>query len=202
MRYNVRVMPEMPIPEPTSSDHDLVALVHEAKDGDKNAFGKLFTIFYAPVYRYVFYRVGARDEADEITQEVFLKAYKAFSGYDPARAPSPLSYFYTIARHVIIDRKRKDRTIIIEPEQWAMVPDNLSSSPEDDAVRSEEGKVLYAALWELSGDMREAIVLRFMGGLAGREVAHVMGKSEESVRALQSRGIRILRTKLDNLWKH
>ncbi len=177
---------------------ELRAIIVRAKEGEKEAFGVLYSRFFTPLYRYVLYRVGSRGDAEELTQEVFLKAYAAFGRYDADRATTPLPYFFTIARNAIIDWRRKQRTLVLEPDLMHTFSDD-QPLPDGVAIRAEDANALYRALDKLSEDMREALLLRFMGGLSGREVADQMGKSEDAIRQLQSRAMRILKEKLGEI---
>ena len=171
---------------------DMQAIIAKAKDGDKDAFGVLYQEFYTPVYRYIYFRVSSKDEAEELAQDVFVKAMNAFTRYE-ARTNTPLPYFYTIARNTVIDWQKKKRGVHVDQEMFMEIADDTSKTDKQ-AVVSEELVALKKALQELPEDQREALELRFFNDLSGREVAQVMGKSEESVRQLQSRGMKALKS--------
>ena len=159
--------------------------------GDREAFGLIYEEYFTPVYRYVLFRVRSKEDADELTQEVFLKALGAFARYE-AKRENPLPYFYTIAKNAIIDRGKKQKAVVIEDEMLMQVPDD-GERTDAAAHRREELAVLQRSLAVLPEDQREALELRFMGDLSGRDVARVMGKTEEAIRQLQSRGLRALK---------
>ena len=114
-----------------SDSDDLQTIVEQAQKGNKEAFSKLYELYFTPVYRYVYFRVKSQTEAEDLAQDIFLKAYSSFSKYVPTRATSPvqselhsqsrssseivaatrspLPYFYTIARNTLIDYRRKKK---------------------------------------------------------------------------------------------
>jgi len=170
---------------------ELRALIVRAQQGDKNAFGSLYEFFYTPIYRYIYFRVRSKDDAVELTQEVFMKAFTAFARYE-SRTDTPLPYLYTIARNIVIDRGKKKHTVEVDEEVFANISDD-SMNLERDAINAEESDAMKRAMQLLPEDQREALELRFALGLSGREVAETMGKTEEAVRQLQSRGLKSLR---------
>lgn len=170
---------------------DMADLVAKAVAGDKYAFGVIYQEYLTPVYRYIFFRVKSREDADELTQEVFLKALGAFARYE-AKRENPLPFFYTIARNTVIDWQKKKKTVDVDDEVFHNIEDE-GMKTDQFAILGEEIGALRVAMKELPDDQREAIELRFMGELSGKEVADMMGKSEDAVRQLQSRGLRALK---------
>lgn len=165
--------------------------VARAKGGDREAFGVLYARFFTPVYRYIFVRVGNPSDADEIAQDVFLKSLAAFVRFE-ARGDSPLPYFFTIARNLIIDRSRKKRW---EPEDPAVLDRERAAgdNPSGDAMRREDAEQLRAAIEILPESEREAVTLRFLSELSYKEIAATTGRSEDAIRQSVSRGLRSLR---------
>ncbi len=176
---------------PGHTPEEMAQIVARAIAGDREAFGAIYEEYFTPVYRYVLFRVRSKDDADELTQEVFLRALGAFARYE-AKRENPLPYFYTIAKNAIIDRGKKQKAVAMDGEILAQVPDDVART-DDQAIEREEFSALHRSLARLPEDQREALELRFMGELSGRDVARLMGKSEEAVRQLQSRGLRALR---------
>lgn len=176
---------------PSHTPEEMAGIVERAIAGDREAFGFIYEEYFTPVYRYVLFRVRSKEDADELTQEVFLKALGAFSRYE-AKRENPLPFFYTIAKNAIIDFGKKRKDFAVGEDALAQAPDSTMNT-DDEAIRGEELEALGRALAKLPEDQREALELRFMGNLSGRDVARLMGKSEEAVRQLQSRGLRALR---------
>lgn len=170
-------------------------LMKRAKDGDQAAFGALYDLYYVPVFRYVYIRTKNRHDSEDIAQTVFIKAYGAIHRYvDKNKAP--LAYFFTIARTTLIDhwRKQKPSMSIEEMSSEPVAPD----SPHDFALAQEASFLIHKHMDALSDEQRDAITLKFIEGYSTREIADILEKSEEAVRQLQSRGLRILRTTMKN----
>lgn len=176
---------------PGHTPEEMAKIVERAIAGDREAFGTIYQEYFTPVYRYILFRVRSKEDADELTQEVFLKALGAFARYE-AKRENPLPFFYTIAKNSIIDLGKKRKAYATDEEIMVQIPDDTMKT-DADAIHEEELSALKKALTKLPDDQREALELRFMGDLSGRDVARLMGKSEEAVRQLQSRGLRVLR---------
>jgi len=166
-------------------------VVRRAKDGDNEAFAWLYESYFAPLYRYVYFRVGSKTDAEDLTQEVFVKGYVSFGKYSYS-GTSPLAYFYTIARNAIIDFRRKKKILILDDDEMLDVPD-AADSPLEVSAKGEESEMVRQKISLLPEDQQDAIVLRYIDGLPNKEISELLGKSEESVRQLQSRGIKTLR---------
>lgn len=176
-----------------SGSDDLHVLIERAKNGDNSAFDELYSRFLTPIYRYVYFRVKRKEDAEDIAQTVFLKAYQSLPRFED-KGVSPLAYFYSIARNSVIDHWRKKGEILFGDMGDGVfnVPDSSGSERRilekmwaDEIVREGMG-----ALTPLEVD---ALTLKFMHDLPNQEIASLMEKTEEAVRQLQSRGIRKMR---------
>ena len=173
-------------------------LIQKAKNGDHEAFGCLYELYFVPIFRYIYFRVKSKADAEDLTQEVFLKAYRAIENFED-RNKSPLAYFFTIARNQVIDYWRQKKTLEIkEQEALAETPDK-NSSPAEAAARKEIGEIVKQSLQDLTKDQQEVIILKFINERTNREIADLLNKSEEAVRQLQCRALKVLRQKFKNL---
>lgn len=163
-------------------------LIRLAKAGDKEAFSKLYELYFTPVFRYLYCRTSNYETSEDLCQEVFLKACRAIPRFRFQGRPF-LSYLFTIARHSLIDYFRKRKEVLLENDREVAG----SGSPQKDIINQEELDLLHRALKDLSPDQKEVIVLRFLAGLDNQEVSHLLDKSQEAVRQLQSRALKILR---------
>jgi RNA polymerase sigma-70 factor (ECF subfamily) len=170
---------------------NIADIVRRAQLGDSGAFAALYTAYFTPLYRYIFTRVSDKADADDLTQEVFLKAYTSFSRY-VVRGESPLPYFYTIARNSIIDHYRKKKALVADEEVLSTIAD-ISDSAEETAAKREEHEAILRGIATLPSDQQDALILRFTEGLSTNEIATILEKSEMAVRQLQSRGLRSLK---------
>jgi RNA polymerase sigma-70 factor (ECF subfamily) len=175
-----------------SDSEFLKDIVEKAKAGDSEAFSYLYKTYVTPLYRYIYFRVGGKAEAEDLTQDVFVKAYTSFGSYTYI-GTSPLAYFYTIARNAVIDYRRKKKFLITDEEDALLEVADTSDSPEEEAIKSEFAQEIRLHIAELSEDQQDVITLRFIESLSTKEVSEILGKSEESVRQLQSRSLRALK---------
>lgn len=175
-------------------------LFSRAREGDETACGDVYRMYFTPVYRYLFIRLGGRrEEAEDIAQDSFVKILGSIHRFE-YRGKDPLAYCFTIARRTLIDRIRRRRETIFsdlgDSEKPFDVTDTRGnfSKVEEDMIMENVIQVMK----ELSESEQEAISLRFFGERSTKEIAGLMGKSEDAVRQLQSRGLRILAKKLKN----
>jgi RNA polymerase sigma-70 factor (ECF subfamily) len=165
-------------------------LIQKAKAGDQRAFDLIYELYATPLYRYIYFRVSRKEDIEDILQTVFAKAFQSIPAYRE-QGKSLLAYLYTIARNAIIDHARKKRDVLSEDYDAYPIPDE-SPSAVDLVAGRHDGKRVRNAILALSEDQREVITLRFIQDLSYREVAELLGKTEGSIRQLQSRGLREL----------
>ena len=180
-------------------NQDPKLLIEAAKHGDKRAFERIYELYFTPVYRYIFLRVKDKTEVELLAQDVFIKVYKSLPTFEQKTA-SPLSFFFTIARNTIIDYWRKNRHQVSFGKEDIMlqIPDK-EASPSENSEKRVMSEHLLVAINKLSHEQREAIVEKYFNNMPNKDIARVMGKSEEAVRQLQSRGLKALREHLMHL---
>jgi RNA polymerase sigma-70 factor (ECF subfamily) len=163
---------------PELDDRDLVV---QALAGEKEAFGTLVKRFERPVYGLIVRMVRNPAEAEEIAQEVFIKAYTKLQSFDRSRKFS--SWIFKIAHNAAIDylRKKRVQTVPLEspPEQEGGQLADILAGPERDepeqvAVRGELAEALELAMASLRPEQREVLLLRFQHGLSYAELSEVM----------------------------
>ena len=165
--------------------HNEATLVEKAIAGEADAFGELYLLHLDAIYRYIYFRVGDAGDAEDLTEQVFLKAWEALPGYKPRGHPLT-SWLYRIAHNLIVDHHRRQRTgAILLPEDR----DHESEQPAalEQVIEAEEISTLAKAIAQLSEDQQQVILLRFVEGLGYDEVAHILHKSQEACRVLQHR---------------
>ena len=176
-----------------SGSDDLHALVRRVQNGDLRAFDELYTRFFTPIYRYVYFRVKRKEDAEDIAQTVFLKAYQSLSRFED-KGVSPLAYFYSIARNAVIDHWRKKGEMLFGDMGDGVfdIPDS-SGSERRILEKMWADEIVCEGMGVLTSLEAEALTLKFIHDLPNKEIASLLGKSEEAVRQLQSRGIRKMR---------
>jgi RNA polymerase sigma-70 factor (ECF subfamily) len=174
-------------------DETLDRLVTEAKRGDREAFGRIFDAYAAPIHRFIASRVYSPSDAEDLTQLVFVKALEALPRYESRGIPFG-GWLFRLARNAVIDHVRTRR----EHSELDAVAGRAhgEAGPDEIAVVRQELDAVGSALAMLTDEQREAISLRFFAGLSAREAAEAMGKQEGTVRGLQFRAIAALRREL------
>ena len=165
-------------------------LVRQAIQGNQQAFARLYEEYFDKIYRYVAVRIGDRIEAEDMTQQVFLKAVKSISSYRWKGKPFA-AWLYRIAHNQVVDylrRKKKQPSPLLDESLISS-----DSNPQQMAEYNMDIEQLNMATRQLTEAQREVISLRFAGGLPIAEVAKVIGKSEGAVKALQHSAIAALR---------
>jgi RNA polymerase sigma-70 factor (ECF subfamily) len=162
-------------------------LVRRAADGDAEAFGELYVRYLDEIYRYVFYKVSGEKKAEDLTEQVFLKAWEAMDGYEPRGYPFS-AWLYRIAHNAVIDhyRTEKDESPL---DSIAFTLADESLGPEETLMKKREVSRLLEALRQLSEEKQELILLRFVEGLSHGRVAQILNKSVGACRVMQHRAL-------------
>ncbi|MDD4931175.1 MAG: sigma-70 family RNA polymerase sigma factor [Candidatus Colwellbacteria bacterium] len=164
-------------------------LITQAIGGETEAFGRLYDHYLPMIYRFILLKVGQREEAEDLTHQVFLKAWQNIgSKYSDEGLPFS-SWLYRIARNTVIDHYRRSRpTIEIEEndtrEELISHPDIISR------MDIEKGaKEALEAIKKLGETDRNIIIMRFVEDLSVKEVAEALGKTEGAVKVAQHRAL-------------
>lgn len=172
---------------------DTIEVITRAKAGDHAAFEQLYRALYAPVYRFAVLRLKSKDDADDVTQQVFIKFFNALPRFEPQE--SALPYLLTIARNAIIDHLRRRKPDLDDDALWAVA--STEPTPEQTAHLGGEVSRVLVALNQLS-DAEEAVIkMKYLDSLETSEIANILGKQEDAVRQLLSRGLRRARILLE-----
>lgn len=187
-------VPALPVHAPAEGESAVtLALVQRAQAGDAEAFGELYDRYVTFVYRYVYYRVGSAQVAEDLTSETFLRALRRISSFS-WQGRDVGAWFVTIARNIIADHYKSSRY------RLELTTDDVSESgahlvqdgPEDAVLEGMQNRVLLEAVKKLGPEQQECIVLRFLQGLSVAETALAMGKNDGAIKALQYRAVRAL----------
>ncbi len=150
-------------------------IVRQVIGGDSKAFGDLVNRLMKPAYFHALALLGDHDEAADISQETFIRAWKARKKIDVTRPFYP--WFYTILKRLCLNRardnKRRQQTPVSSLPGW-IEPAADVDSPGDGLIRQEEHRMLERALSELDMKDREIIVMKDLQGLAYKEIAELL----------------------------
>ena len=157
--------------------------VLRAREGDQQAFAELVHAFQRPIYNLCYRMLGSSGEAEDATQEAFLRAYTKLETYDPNRKFS--SWVLSIASHHCIDRLRKrrgDTVSMDELQSWRWLPDD-GVEPEQQALHDEGRHTVRTVLQRLPPQYRLVIVLRYWQDLSYEEIAQVTDSTQSAIKS-------------------
>lgn len=167
-------------------------LIERAKNGDADAFGELYVCHMDAIYRYIYFRVPSSHDAEDLTEQVFLKAWESLPRYEHRGYPFT-SWLYRIAHNIIIDHHRRHKNITDTPIQEQQINRNIEQpSSLEKIIHAEEAETLAKAVSQLPEAQQEVIVLRFIEGLDHTEISHILNKSNGACRTIQYRAISAL----------
>lgn len=169
---------------------DEQTLVKRAQEYDQEAFAQIYEENFEKIFRYIAIKIGNQMEAEDLTQQVFMKALKAISSYKWKDVPFS-AWLYKIAHNQVVDyiRKKSRRPETELNEEIASVEDYPYKAAE---FKVELGE-LSRALKKLTPLQQEVISLRFSCEMPIAQVASIMGKKEGAIKALQYSAIQALR---------
>lgn len=179
---------------PEYTHEEILNSMRKASQGDSGAFDMVYRQFYAPIYRYIYFRVRHKQDSEDLVQSVFLRAYSAIARFETG-GKSPLAYFYTVARNMVIDYWRRKKELLMRDAESMPLAGGIVGdvSIEEITETDERKKEVLAGVLHLTPDQQEVIINKFINSMPTREIARMMGKTEMAVRALQSRALQTLR---------
>jgi len=176
---------------------EIAKLVEKAADGDLEAFGELYSIYLAPIYRYVSYQVRDKMTSEDIVEEVFVKAWKAI-GTCKGKSQTFSAWLYRIAHnHIVNTLRRMNKRVSLESVEMEIETLTEVTNPEQEVEAKLVRQELSEAMTCLSQNQRQVIILKFIEGLDNREIAQILGKKEGAIRVLQMRALSRLRQELN-----
>jgi len=175
------------------SDQELVA---RTRQGDISAYGELVSTYQRSVFNICYRMMGRRRDAEDLTQEAFLRAYRNLGKYDPQRPFGP--WMHTLAANLCrnaLTRSRPDTVPLLE--EYDSSPEAAQRGPENSLVISQQHREIYQALWELPDHHRLAVELYHFQGLSYQEIAQTLDLPLNTVRSHLYRGRQKLAELLD-----
>jgi RNA polymerase sigma-70 factor (ECF subfamily) len=177
-----------------------IDLIQSAQQGDRDALVAIYERYQTPVYVYIYYRVNEQEIAEDLTSEVFVRMVENISKYQH-RGSTILAWFYTIARHLLVDHYRAKGSMIHLPLKEELVADD-SVNPTRVFEDCLERDGLNRALMTLTEEQRQVIVLKLLEGRDNVEVAAMLGKNERAIRSLQHRALAALQRVMQKEGEH
>jgi len=155
-------------------------LVKRAKMGDQDAFGALMTQYQKPIYNLTLRMSKKAEDAEELTQTAFLKAWRALPGFQ--EDASFFTWLYRLATNACIDHLRREsrrqqvlHTVSLDDEEAPTLPiADFRNAPEERVLQQDLRDTISKALDELSSEHREILIQREIDGLSYGEIAELM----------------------------
>ena len=160
-------------------------LVKKAQGGSEAAFGQVYDLLFQKIYRFIFYRVGHKEVAEDLAEEVFIKAFGKLGTLDKPEVF--LGWIYRIARNTVIDYYREKKlTVSLEDVENTL---EYETNTVDLLQLEYEQAALLKLLKELGAEQQAVIKLKFLEDLSNAEIAVILNKTEGAIRVIQHRAI-------------
>jgi RNA polymerase sigma-70 factor (ECF subfamily) len=181
------------MPARLDKDHELIK---RAQAGDTHAFGELYECHAPAIFRYLYAHLDSQMDAEDLTGEVFLKAWQSLPKYTQRGAPF-LAFLFRIARNALVDHYRQaHRQESKSPEELDGYKDGSKLEPIDQIGNRMEHQHILKVLGNLRPDYQSVLTLRFISELSPEETAQIMQRSVGAIRVLQHRALFALRQEL------
>ena len=173
------------------------ALIERAKTEPK-AFGMLYESYLDRIYRYVYYRVGNTQDAEDITARVFFKALTHLGSYRHQGLPFS-AWLYRIAHNQVANFHRDNSRYQETSLESLTLPGEASRQPlpENESADQQELAYLLSLVRDLPAYQRELLILKAVDNLSNQEIAVIMRRSESAIKSLYHRVLRSLRARME-----
>lgn len=159
---------------------------------EPEAYGKLYDLYIEKIYRFVYFKVGVKEEAEDLTSAIFLKVWNYLIEQTEKEIDSFSGLVYKVARNIIIDHYRNKATHRSTTlEEIENLPDN--SRIIEKIESAQEVQQLEKLIKKLKQDYQEVLTLRFVDDLSISEIAEILGRSQISTRVMLHRALKKLK---------
>ena len=166
---------------------ELDGLLLRVGQGDREAFARLYGLTRGAVYSLALSMVGSVQEAQDVSQDVFVKVWENAPSY--RSQGSPMAWLLTVARNLCRSRLRQSgRQVLLDEAEWEAIP---AAAPD---VTPEDRAVLQGALARLGAEERQIVLLHAVSGLKHREIAELLEQPLSTVLSKYHRGLKKLKS--------
>lgn len=161
-------------------------LVQRAVRHDTEAFARLYDRFVDKIFKYIYYKVRTTSQAEEMTAQVFLKAWEKIGHYRWTERPFA-AWLYRIAHNLVVDYFRTHHQAVSLED--ISLSDDSADDVDDLAFKHLDAEMIREAIGKLTDEQQQVIIFKFLEGYETEEIAKFMEKEPGAVRALQHRAL-------------
>jgi RNA polymerase sigma-70 factor (ECF subfamily) len=169
-------------------------LVERAQAGDRRALEELYLLHFDRIYSYLHMSVGNRHDAEDLTNQTFVKMLESIGRFEWRKVPIS-AWLFRIAHNLAMDHFRASRRL--QPEEELPEPEYAAEhSAEEEAFQAIGRRSMLAMIENLSHDQQQVLTLKFVFNFGNSEVATILGKTEGAIKSLQHRALATLHRQL------
>jgi RNA polymerase sigma-70 factor, ECF subfamily len=173
---------------------DVRRLVERAQQGDRQALEELYLMHFDRIYSYLQMSVGNRHDAEDLTNQTFVKMLESIERFEWRKVPIS-AWLFRIAHNLAMDHFRARRRW--QPEEEPPEPPGAEArSAEEEALQSIGRQSMLAMIEDLSQDQQQVLTLKFVFNFPNADVATILGKTEGAIKSLQHRALASLQRQL------
>jgi RNA polymerase sigma-70 factor (ECF subfamily) len=165
---------------------DVQGVVALAREGDRKALEELYLLHFDRIYSYLHLTVGNRHDAEDLTNQTFVKMLESIDRFEWRKVPFS-AWLFRIARNLAVDHFRARRRV--QPQEEPPEPADPQRSAEEEALHAIGGRSMLEMIQELSDDQQQVLTLKFAFDFSNSEAAAILGKTEGAVKSLQHRAL-------------
>lgn len=179
-----------------AEDLDTARIVACVQAGEKERFGDLYTRYFTRVFGYMRLLLRSTQDAEDATQEVFVRALEGLPKYERRKVPFR-AWLFTIGRNYAISQLRKEHDVALDPEELDRRREENGLGLDLDAMRAASNRDFLILIERLPVAQRQVMALRFMLDLNSNEIATITGREPGAVRALHHRAMQALKARFE-----
>jgi RNA polymerase sigma-70 factor (ECF subfamily) len=169
-------------------------LVERAQTGDRRALEELYLLHFDRIYSYLHMSVGNRHDAEDLTNQTFVKMLESIGRFEWRKVPIS-AWLFRIAHNLAMDHFRASRRL--QSEEELPEPEYAAEhSAEEEAFQAIGRRSMLAMIENLSHDQQQVLTLKFVFNFGNSEVATILGKTEGAIKSLQHRALATLHRQL------
>ncbi|MFA6308004.1 MAG: RNA polymerase sigma factor [Patescibacteria group bacterium] len=160
------------------------------RSGDSDAFAFFYDKYVKSIYRFVYIRVGSKQVAEDLTQDIFLKIWQHL--VDKKHVKSFQAFIFRIARNTVVDHYRyskQELPLEYMPESVEMIEGVILSSD-----KNIDADILLKEIGKLKSEYQEVLLLKYVEDMSIEDIAHVMSKDKNNIRVTIHRALNKLKT--------